>query len=171
MQREDVEWRKASKAFSLALTNAASQVSDFAITIMAVDANDFLFNMGTIGGDYSMVPYFTGNLLDSIGVRILKGNTIVRSSTMTEITHKHATKPQTMKGVKNIWGEEEIMRRINRPSSRMSKGIAAQLMVGVPYAESVDQKQGYFAELSDAFKNSVTKNLDMLKKRKFIAEP
>ena len=171
MRREEVEWRKASKAFSLALTNAASQVSDFAVGILAQDADEFLIDVGGTGGGMSMVPYYTGNMLDSVGVRILKGNTLMRYRTMTQVTYKHATEPQTMKGVKNIWGEEEIMRRINRPSRRTSTGIAAQLIVGVPYAESVDQKQGYFQDLSDAFTIRMRSHLDLLKKRKFIAEP
>ena len=162
------DWRKASKSFQLALTSASEQVSDNAILILAMNAGDFLYDVGGTAGDKGTVPYYTGNLLDSIGVRILKGNTLMQYRTMTEMTTKHATKPQSMGGVRNIWGDEELMRRINRPSRRQGKGVVAQLMVGVPYAESVDQTHDYFGELKDRFVNGVSRDLERLRQRKYI---
>ena len=144
---------------------------------MAEDQTSRLFLQSTMlcflcptatAGDKGTVPYYTGNLLDSIGVRILKGNTLMQYRTMTEMTTKHATKPQSMGGVRNIWGDEELMRRINRPSRRQGKGVVAQLMVGVPYAESVDQTHDYFGELKDRFVNGVSRDLERLRQRKYI---
>ena len=161
-KREDVVWRKASKTLSKALSVAGEDYSDFAIGFMAFDARDFMVEVGAMNKSY--FPVYTGNLHDSIGVRILRGNTIKRYVTMTEVLPKLAKKPQRMGNRRNIWGDEEIMRVINRPSRRTSKGVAAQLMVGVPYAESVDQKTGYFEELYDVFANIITTHLPDLAK-------
>lgn len=152
------------------LTNASQKVSDFAVSVMASDSEQFLSDVGSTGGDLGSVPFYTGNLLDSIGVRVLKGNTIMKYHTMAEVTYKHAQKPQSMGKIKDIWGDEEIMRRITRPSRRSGNGVVAQLMVGVPYAQEVDWTHDYFEDLKDRFVFSVTKHLDRLKSTSFIVE-
>ena len=167
MKREDVVWRKASKSLQKGLSVAGEDYSDFAIMFLLSDAQDFLLDIGGVGAD-SSVPIYTGNLRDSIGVRILKGNTIKGYVKMTDVSPKLAKRPQRMKGIKNIWGEEEIIRVLNRPSRRTSKSVAAQLMVGVPYAESVDEEQGYFEELFDRFGLKMTNHLNELRKHNYI---
>lgn len=163
-------WRKASKSFQIALANASAQVSDYAVYVLDVDADLFLMDIGSTGGDLGSIPVYTGNLLDSIGVRVLKGNTLMKYRVMTESTYKHAQKPQSMGKIKEIWGDEEIKRRITRPSRRVDKSVVAQLMVGVPYAQEVDWTHDYFESLKDRFVSYVTKHLDRLKSTNFIIE-
>lgn len=170
MQKDDVVWRKASKQMQVGLLSASKHYSDFAISVMTADAEAFLSSIGSTGGDTLSIPIYTANLLDSIGVRMLKGNSIMTYRTMSEVTIQHARKPQSMKGVSEIWGYEEILRRIRRPSRRKNNGVVAQLMVGVPYAESVDEQQGYFDELKDKFVNDITRHLSSLEKQHYVVE-
>lgn len=167
---EGQAWRKASKSFQIALANASQQVSDYAVSVLDIDADLFLMDIGSTGGELGSIPVYTGNLLDSIGVRVLKGNTLMKYRVMTESTYKHANKPQRMGNIRNIWGDEEILKRITRPSRRYGNAVVAQMMVGVPYAQEVDWKDDYFGELQERFVDYITRHLDMLKKTNFIAE-
>ena len=167
---EGQAWRKASKSFQEALFEAGRQISPVAITALDIAAGEFIWDVGSSAGDRGNVPYYTGNLLDSIGVRILEGNTIKSFRTIGGEGIRHATKPQHMNGIKDIWGYLEIMRRINRPSRRAEKSIVAQLMVGVPYAQEVDWTHDYFSGLSDRFSSKMEQSLSVLKKYKYLVD-
>lgn len=147
-------WHKASKSFQSKLLAAAKDYDGEAARIFTAAAENFLNSVNDF--DELLVPIYTGNLIDSIGVRILVGNRIVAYRTMVETTfNQHATKPQHMPGLYPIWGEQEIMERITRPSRRTNRGVVAQLMVGVPYAEEVDYTHYYFDNLSGYFTNKM----------------
>lgn len=144
------DWRKASKSFQIELLSHSKEYSDYAARALTAASENFLRKVDLFGNH--IVPIYTGNLIDSIGVRILIGNRLVDYRTMVDTTYvQHATKPQHMKGLYPIWGELEIMRRIMRPSRRAGRGVAAQLMVGVPYADEVDKTHDYFSALEDEF--------------------
>lgn len=167
---EGQAWRKASKSFQEALFEAGRQISQTAVVALDGAAAEFIWDVGSQNGDRGEVPYYTGNLLDSIGVRILDGNTIRSFRTMDGEGLRHATKPQHMNGVKDIWGYLEIMRRINRPSRRTGKSIVSQLMVGVPYAQEVDWTHDYFSSLSDRFSSKMEQTLKVLEKYRYIVD-
>lgn len=135
------DWRNASKSFQKELTLHGKAASKAAVPIVLKAAEDFLKSAET--QPKSLVPYYTGNLMDSIGVRVLNGNHLAGYRTMVDTTTQHAMKPQRMKGVKgDIWGEVELMSRILRGSRRSGTGLAAQLMIGVPYAGNVGISEG-----------------------------
>lgn len=154
-------WKKASKSFQTELLSRAGEYTNLAASILAKASEGYLLSIEPLGG--VTIPYYTGNLLDSVGVRILIGNRLADYRIMTETTYvQHATKPQHMAGQYPIWGEVEIMRRILRSSRRTGKGVVAQLMVGVPYAEEVDRTHDYFDELKDAFVKQMRGSLQVL---------
>lgn len=172
-------WIKASKSFQKALLSTVPKYENAAVQLFSLDAEIFLEGIGGGAkginkGDFvsrdERVPYYTGNLMDSIGVRILKGNTIRAYRVMSDVTGKHATKPQSMRGLRNIWGDLEIMQRITRPSRRRGTGLVAQLMVGVPYAQEVDWKDEYFQPLREKFIANLGDTMKYLEKYKVVVK-
>ena len=148
------DWRKASKSFQRELLKYKKEYTAAAARVFTQASEDFLQRVESYG--YHVVPIYTGNLMDSIGVRILYGNRLAAYRTMVDTTYvQHATKPQHMKGTYPIWGEVEIMKRIMRPSRRKNQGVAAQMMVGVPYADEVDKTHDYFSTLQDLFETEM----------------
>ena len=155
------DWRRASKAFQKELLSRSGEYSSEAARLFTGAAENYLTSVESYGR--MAVPYYTGNLLDSIGVRVLKGNTIVAIRTMVDTTYvQHATKPQHMKGLYPIWGELEINKRITRPSRRTNRGVVAQMMVGVPYAEEVDKTHNYFQTLRQMFETRMINGIAAL---------
>lgn len=148
------DWKKASKSCQRELLSYKKEYTAAAARVFTQASEDFLHRVNAYG--FHVVPIYTGNLIDSIGVRILYGNRLAAYRTMVDTTYvQHAVKPQHMKGVYPIWGEVEIMQRIMRPSRRMDKGVAAQMMVGVPYAEEVDKTHDYFSTLQELFETEM----------------
>lgn len=161
------DWKRASISFQKALLGTAKEYNKVASNLLTAASEIFLTNTEASKWE---IPYYTGNLMDSIGVRILIGNRMVSYRTMVDTTYiQHATKPQHMRGLYPIWGELELMKRIMRPSRRVSKGLVAQLMVGVPYAEEVDRKRDFFDPLSKTFAYQMDKSLAILHNLKVIA--
>lgn len=169
--RELDMWRKASKSCQKILIANGKKVTAAAELIMLKAAEDFL--QSAEARPKTLVPYYTGNLMDSIGVRLLNAGTLVGYRTMTETTEQHAIKPQRMAGVKgDIWGEVELMQRILRPSRRTRRGLVGQMMVGVPYADNVggdEDENGnwtntYFSDLSDLFVRKMETYLKAIEK-------
>lgn len=162
------DWRSASKSFQKALLSTAKEYNRVASQLIMAGAEIFLKN--TEASQWA-VPYYTGNLMDSIGVRVLIGNRLVGYRTMVDTTYvQHAVKPQHMKGIYPIWGEVELMKRITRPSRRSSRGVVAQMMVGVPYAEEVDKTHDYFEPLSESFSYQMEKSIAVLNRLNVIAK-
>lgn len=148
------DWRKSSKSFQRELLSHAKDYNAAAAKVFTNASEDFLHRVNSYGDH--VVPIYTGNLIDSIGVRILVGNRLSAFRTMVDTTYEqHAVKPQHMKGVYPIWGEVEIMKRIMRPSRRTGRGVVAQMMVGVPYADEVDKTHDYFDELRELFETEI----------------
>ena len=161
------DWRKASKSFQKALLSCPKEYNRVAADLMTAGIEIFLRNAEAAKWE---IPYYTGNLLDSIGARVLIGNRMVAYRTLVEVTYtQHAVEPQHMKGVYPIWGELELMKRIQRPSRRTQRGVVSQLMVGVPYAEEVDRTHDFFDPLRDSFSYQMDKSLAVLNRLKHIA--
>ena len=165
------DWRRASKSLQKELQLQAGKVSKAGELVMLKAAEDFLRDAES--RPKILVPYYTGNLMDSIGVRLLNANRLIGYRTMVETTQQHAVKPQHMKGREgDIWGDVELMQRLLRPSRRSSTGLVGQMMVGVPYAGNVggqDSEEGgfeatYFQELSELFVRKMELYLNMLEK-------
>lgn len=145
-------WTKASKSFQVELRAAGKMISQTAIEKFDAASSDFLRDVGAQNGKEGEIPYYTGNLMDSIGVRILQGS-VMKTYRMIydEPGYEIAAEPQHMGNLKNIWGYVEIFRRLNRPSRRIGQSVVAQMMVGVPYAQEVDWKREFMPYLKDKF--------------------
>ena len=163
-------WKKASKSFQKTLVEAGKRITEFAVVALDGANGEFIRDLGSEAGDKGLVPYFTGNLLDSIGARILSGNVLRSYRTMETEGMRHATKPQHMRETKNIWGYIEVMKRITRPSRRQSKSVVSQLIVGVPYAQEVDWTHEYSPELRDKFYHKLDETLKVLEKTRFLVD-
>ena len=162
------DWRKASKSFQKALLSSSKEYNKVAANLITAGIEIFLQNTEASKWE---IPYYTGNLLDSIGARVLIGNRLVSYRTLVDVTYtQHAMKPQHMKGVYPIWGELELMKRIQRPSRRTRRGVVSQLIVGVPYAEEVDKTHNYFQPLSDSFSYQMERSLAVLGRLKHLAD-
>lgn len=169
------DWRRASKSFQKELQVHGKAATKAAIPVILKASEDFIKSAES--QPKSLVPYYTGNLMDSIGVRVLNGSRLVEYRTMVDTTTQHAMKPQRMKGVKgDIWGEVELMSRILRGSRRAGTGLAVQMMIGVPYATNVgidkyelevaksSLTSQYSDELFDLFRNKLETYMKLLEK-------
>lgn len=123
-------WYKASRNFAAELMASSKGVSRDAQQVLVSASQDFL---DYVQGKKEDLPYYTGNLHDSIAAAVYSQGHVVRANYMP----KEATRPQTAAGRKRIVGEEEAFRAVKsfKPSQR---GIYATLFVAVPYAEGAN---------------------------------
>ena len=105
------------------------------------------------------LPYYTGNLHDSIAAYVSRSGRIIRAHYMPQ----EATKPQHVTKLsatvssdslsKNIWGYREAINAVRR-SRPLAKGIGSTLFVAVPYAGAADETSshpGYAEWLEETF--------------------
>ena len=157
-------WGKTSKAFSYALREAGYAANSMTLLKMTVLADDYLKetdskwphstsgkNGSLFGGDREH-PWYSGQLHDSIAVRIAQGNRISAVRFMPQRATMPPGEPgrfldasgaQSMTGVSdNIVGAEWAVtaaENAGRYSHFFSPGIQVQLIAGVPYANKVNE--------------------------------
>lgn len=173
------DWGKFSKGFSYALRGAGYALSEKARLQMTLLAEEYLgetdakwphhsegrsyfgdsikiLNGSKFGGD-ALHPWYTGQLHDSVAIRIAEGNKTVAIRYMPQSASggpQHMSAADGMK-VDNIIGAEWAVRaaaNAARYSHFFSPGIQVQLVVGVPYAEKVNESgrhHGFFDALTD----------------------
>lgn len=183
------EWGKASKSFAYALGYAGTRLSGWAKGWMSEAAQQALSDMdadwegethwkrksgkiSAFGGD-RYHPWFTGQLHDSVAAVVSDKNRIVSINYMP----RAATKPQTYNG-QVIIGHDWAMEAARRAQYVFLPGIQAKLVVGVPYANKVDESTrhaGFVRELSAQFASSVEDYFMIkaqgYKTRVFVADP
>lgn len=153
------KWKKFSRDFSAELASCNEELTNFGAMILRESCRDWLdktdseWPSGTVtmpngakfGGDREH-PWYTGQLHDSIAVRISDKNKTVA----IEYMHASANKPQTAFGSEvggnysNIIGAEWAMKEAAKARYVFLGGVQAQLIVGVPYADKVNKSARHY---------------------------
>lgn len=169
--KSTTRWKKTIQGFTYALGKAGEHLTGWAKDWMnesvaqAISEMDADWEHGTtklsskgnfqhFGGSH-FYPWYTGQLHDSVAGIVSDQHRIISVSHMP----KAAFTPQTYKGQTIIgaeWGERAAinMQRV----LHFLPGIRATIVVGVPYAEDVDEMSrhsGYLRELSNQFVSKV----------------
>lgn len=118
-------------------------------------------NGARFGGDKDH-PWYSGQLHDSIAVRIMQGNRITSVHYMPP--SPDTGKPQHTETIKNIVGAEWAREIAEAHGPRFFlPGVQVQLIVGVPYADKVNETSRHFGfvdDLSNELYNDVYDWLD-----------
>ena len=144
------DWGKTYKACSMAILGSGKALNQIALTELQDVARQYLRNQDAswphstalpngarFGGD-EFHPWYTGQLHDSVAVRIMQGNRISSVEYMTP--SPDTGKPQHTETIKNIIGVDWAHEIAEGGGPRyFLPGVQVQLIVGVPYAEKVDQ--------------------------------
>lgn len=144
-------WNSSAKQFKKELLSSASGVNRNAQQIFINATGQFL---DYVQMNKSNLPYYTGNLHDSIAAYVSRSGRILRAVYMPQ----EATEPQHVAkvsggGGKDIWGYREAINAVRR-SRPLATGIGATLFVAVPYAEGANETShhaGYYDWLEEAF--------------------
>ncbi|MBO7510037.1 MAG: hypothetical protein J6T35_02540 [Bacteroidales bacterium] len=156
------EWGKAYRAFSKAILESGKALNQIATVELQEVADDFLKETDAqwphstrvgkkrFGGD-RLHPWYSGQLHDSVAVRIAQGNRTVSVHYMPP--SPDTGKPQHTEQIKHIVGVEwahEVAER--RAPYYFLPGVQVQLIVGVPYSDKVNESSrhhGFADSLAD----------------------
>lgn len=161
------DWGKTYKATSMCLLQAGKALNSIALTELADVATSYLKAQDAIwphsttaesksgktmkfGGDANH-PWWSGQLHDSVAVRIMQAN---RIAAVRYMQPSPATgKPQHTNSIKNIIGTEWAHQVAEGGGPRyFLPGVQVQLIVGVPYADDVNESSrhnGFIDSLSN----------------------
>lgn len=147
-------WGKTYKGFSQALLGSGKALNQIALSDLQEVAHKYLRNQDAqwphnttavskggktmnFGGNAEH-PWYTGQLHDSIAVRIMQGN---RITSVQYMPPSPATgKPQHTETIKHIVGTEWAHEIAEQHGARFFlPGVQVQLIVGVPYADKVNE--------------------------------
>ena len=147
-------WGKTYKGFSQALLGSGKALNQIALVDLQEVGHRFLRNQDAqwphsstaksasgktmkFGGDAEH-PWYTGQLHDSIAVRIMQGNRITSVQYMPP--SQDTGKPQHTETIKHIVGAEWAREIAETHGARyLLPGVQVQLIVAVPYAEKVNE--------------------------------
>ena len=176
------EWGKTYKGFAQALAEAGKHLTKQGATIMTAACEEWLqdvdsqwprgarrdimnlntgksqrsygaYASGYRGGDH-YYPWYTGNLHDSMATVVTDGNRIVSIRQM----QPGATVGQNDETHGYIDGSEWGLLVANRASRVLLGGVQARLVIGVPYAQKVDEMpehEGYVREFEVDFASTM----------------
>lgn len=166
------EWGKTRKQFSYAFLEAGRRLTKVGVSAFSLVAEDFLakadaswpHRVSTIrngakgatyqsyGGD-AMHPWYTGQLHDSVAVRIAYKNQTMSVRYMPQsATAPQHTSSEDGIAMSNIYGHIEAQKAAEDARYYFLPGVQIQLIIGVPYAEKVDNSsrhQGFASSLMD----------------------
>lgn len=138
-------WAKCTAAFSARLRKSVVPISKSAVQFLSTASYLFL---DEIAED---LPFKTGNLSDSVGVRVMQEYRTVSIAMLPKV----ATKYQYYKPVggvtQHIWGRQRLALALGRSSRAYADGVVAQLLVAVPYAQVANEHSGYLIKLYTQF--------------------
>lgn len=189
-------WGKAAKGFAAYINIAGQTIGKAAARGLAEEGAEFLANedwdwprgkrydaihpsgravrgampyaSGFRGGD-SQHPWYSGNLHDSMAVGVIQGTRILAARYMTP----GADRTQTYKGqtVDGVTAGEDALRRAAHTFAPGQSGdtLRATLVVGVPYADEVNESPnhaGYVEYLSKQFYETLLPRMQQLRKIK-----
>lgn len=168
------DWGKTYKAFSQAILGAGKALNSIALIELREVAEKYLRSQDAkwphntiaksrggrtmkFGGD-STHPWYTGQLHDSVAVRIMQGN---RISSVHYMPPSPATgKPQHTENINNIIGAEWAREIAEQAGPRFFlPGVQVQLIVGVPYSEKVNES-GRHLGFASTLADELTKDVD-----------
>lgn len=173
-------WGKTYKACSMALLQSGRKLNSIALVDLQEVAEDYLRNQdaqwphstsvqtltfrkgsfvpGTqkFGGDQKH-PWYSGQTHDSVAVRITTGNRVTSVHYMPP--SPDTGKPQHTETIQNIIGADWAREIAETHGTRFwLPGVQVQLIVGVPYAEKVNEEgwhAGFVDYLADELFNAV----------------
>lgn len=173
--QEFYNWGKTYKAFSQAILGAGKALNSIALVELQEVAVKYLRSQDAkwphtttakskggrtmkFGGDINH-PWYTGQLHDSVAVRIMQGNRITSVHYMPP--SPDTGKPQHTENIKNIIGVEWAREIAEQGGPRyLLPGVQVQLIVGVPYSDKVNESgrhQGFASNLADELTADVDK--------------
>lgn len=171
-----VKWGKFSAAFSEALLSCEEEITNFGRRLMREECAKWIQKTDSewphhteakskkngrtmsFGGD-AMHPWYYGQLHDSVVVRVSEGNKTIAIEYMPQraTTPQKATAADAGARYDRIVGAEWatlIAGRAEHTFWKGSKALQAQLLVGVPYAQKVNESprhEGFLDELNAQF--------------------
>ena len=168
------EWGNTYKGFSKALTEAGKILTKQGGTILTRACEDWLkeqdeqwphssvgtsYKSGYHGGDHYH-PWYTGNLHDSIATRVADNNRTISIRLMEPraVVRQGAIAADVGRDYDNIVGAAFGRMAAVRSGRLNFPGVQAILVVGVPYAEKVDEMdthQGYIKEFERDFASTM----------------
>lgn len=164
-------WNTTARQFQEELRKSAEGFNRRAERLM-VNATEGFLNF--VDKNEESLPYYTGNLHDSIAAYVSKSGRVIRACYMPQeatkpqhVTKLTATKKRKDNGdtrYKEIWGYREAIKAV-RNSKPLSKGIGSTLIVAVPYAGAADEdssKPGYLDWLRETFNKTLESRLPEL---------
>lgn len=155
---QELGWRKAKAQFQKELLSSAAGVNRATQQIFVNANNQFL---DYVQMNKSSLPYYTGNLHDSIVAVTSQSGRIIRAVYMP----KEANRPQHAPYRKRIWGMQEAIQAM-RKQTYPRTGVYSTLIVAVPYAEGADEhsrKPGYLEWLESTFAVDMEEAVNVLK--------
>ena len=169
--KRTTQWSKSIKGFSQALANVGEHLTGWAKEWMSEAVQDSIAQIdadwegethwkrssgkiSSFGGDH-FHPWFTGQLHDSVAGIVSDKHRVISVAYMPQA----AVKPQTYQG-QIVIGHDYAIRKAMEMQRvlHLLPGIRASVVVGVPYAEDVDEMKehaGYMRELSVQFASNV----------------
>lgn len=168
------DWGKTYKACSMALLESGKALNQIALTELQDVARQYLKdtdaqwphstampNGARFGGDREH-PWYSGQTHDSVAVRIMQGNRITSVHYMPP--SPDTGEPQHTETIKNIVGVEWAHQIAEGAGPRyFLPGVQVQLIVGVPYAEKVNESgrhSGFVDSLADDLFSAVNEWVD-----------
>lgn len=167
------EWGKTYRAFSQALLGAGRAMNSIATVELQDVARSFLGAQDAqwphrtswqskngrnmrFGGDHNH-PWYTGQLHDSVAVRIASKNRTISVHYMPP--SPDTGKPQTAGNIKNIIGADWARQVAESQAPYyFLPGVQVQLIIGVPYTEKVNESgrhSGFADALADELFSAV----------------
>lgn len=167
------DWGSTYKAASMCLLQAGKALNSIALSELSDVASGYLKDLdsqwphgsfiakGTVvtnlfGGDHDH-PWWSGQLHDSVAVRVMQGNRIAAVRYMPP--SPDTGEPQHTKTIQNIVGAEWARQIAEGGGARyLLPGVQVQLIVGVPYAEDVNESSrhsGFIESLSNDLYSAV----------------
>lgn len=176
------EWGKTRRGFSYALLEAGKQLTDIGKRDFTYLAQDFLsevdanwphntkvagatFRNGAIntwmqsfGGDREH-PWYYGQLHDSVAVRVSDKNKTVSVSYMPQraTNPQHTSASDGLPAETNIIGAQKAMEAAASAQYFFLPGVQIQLLIGVPYAEKVNESSRHMGFADALFDDLVDK--------------
>lgn len=166
--KKTVQWKKTTQGFTYALGDAGKHLSGWAKEVMKEATNSAISQIdsewegethwkrkksgkiSSFGGDMDH-PWYTGQLHDSVAGIVSDQHRTVA----IEYMPRSAIKPQTYQG-QTVIGHDWAQRRARdiERALHFVPGIKSTLIVGVPYAEEVNEMRrhhGFIQSLSGQF--------------------
>ena len=169
-------WGKTYKGFSEALLDCGRQINERGKQYLVADAEKWLRdtdsewprhtekkNGAKFGGDANH-PWYSGQLHDSIAIRLAEGNKTIAIRFMPPAASgkaQHMDHPKITGIIGSEWARD-VASRAEHTYWKGSKALQAQLLIGVPYAEKVNEDgrhAGYAEELEAQFYDAISYKL------------